>query len=228
MKKLIAYFTLVISGALLCFTSVSLGQSTSFFSNLGQTPVGSLPIGNNAWCATDFITSLNSSGYLLNSVQLRLDTPTGTPSGLTVAIYDRSSINGIQIGGLLETLSGAAPSGSGVFTFQSAGLALGPSRLYYLVATAATPVASGSYRWDITPWLQPPPDSSPELFGARPSIYQSADGFSWNITRGNNFMFAINATAVPEPSSLVLLCLGGSFLFTRLARKSRSKTLSQP
>ena len=32
---------------------------------------------------------------------------------------------------------------------------------------------------------------------------------------------------IPEPSSLILLGLGGSFLFSRLARKSRSKALTQ-
>ena len=36
------------------------------------------------------------------------------------------------------------------------------------------------------------------------------------------------ASVIPEPSSLVLLGMGGSFLFTRLARKSRSKALRQP
>lgn len=37
----------------------------------------------------------------------------------------------------------------------------------------------------------------------------------------------ITLQQIPEPSSLALLGLGASFLFTRLARKSRSKALSQ-
>ncbi|KAB2654090.1 MAG: PEP-CTERM sorting domain-containing protein, partial [Verrucomicrobia bacterium] len=41
------------------------------------------------------------------------------------------------------------------------------------------------------------------------------------------FEFAINATPIPAPSSLVLLGVGGSFLFMRLARKPRSRALRQ-
>lgn len=39
--------------------------------------------------------------------------------------------------------------------------------------------------------------------------------------------FAVDATVVPEPSSLVLVGLAGSLLFTRLARKSGPKALSR-
>ena len=227
MKKTTACFALVVAGALLRFTPASLGQSTIVFSNLGQTPTGSLAVGNNAWCAEEFFTGTNSGGYLLDSIQLRLGTPTGTPSGFSLAIYDRNPPGGfVSPGSLLQNLTGPAPSGSGVFTFQSLGLILNPSKLYFVVATAATPISSGSYGWEISPWLQPPPGNLYWFPGS--SLYQSTDGLTWTGTRPNNFMFAINATAVPEPSSLFLLGIGGSFLFTRLARKSRSKALRQP
>jgi hypothetical protein len=214
----------------LLFFPVLLGraQTTTYFSNLGQTPVGSLSIGSNAWCAQEIITGTNSGGYLLNSIQLQLGTPTATPSGFSLAIYERNLPGGfIAPGSLLESLTGTVPSGSGVFTFQSSGLVLNPKQFYFIVATATTPVTSAAYRWEITPWTQPAADSF-ALFGTRSILYQSTDGLTWKGTRPNNFMFAINATAVPEPSSLVLLGLGGSFLFTSLARKSRSRALSQP
>ena len=227
MKKFTIYFALASVFSMFRFASVTFAQSTTYFSNLSQTPVGSLAIGINSWCAQEIITGTNSGGYLLNSIQLQLGTPTGTPSGFSLAIYDRNPLDGTAPGSLLESLTGTVPAGSGVFTFQSSGLTLNPSRFYFVVATAATPVASGSYKWNITSWTQPPADSA-GLFGTRATLYQSSDGLTWTGTRPNNFMFAVNATAVPEPSSFVLLGLGGSFLFTRRARKSRSKALSQP
>ena len=47
---------------------------------------------------------------------------------------------------------------------------------------------------------------------------------------GNNSAYLDNIILqqIPEPSSFVLLGLGGSFLFTRLASKCRSKALRQP
>ena len=141
MKKLTAYFAMVVASALLRFTPTSLGQSTTVFSNLGQTPVGSLAIGNNAWCAEEFFTGTNAGGYLLNSIQLQLGNPTGTPSGFSLAIYDRNPPGGfIAPGNLLQSLSGPVPSGSGVFTFASANLFLNASTFYFIVATASSTI----------------------------------------------------------------------------------------
>ena len=47
-------------------------------------------------------------------------------------------------------------------------------------------------------------------------------------TTYRGYLDNITLQQIPEPASLILLGMGGSFLFTRLARKSRSKALSQP
>ena len=225
MKKTTACFALVVAGALLRFPPASLGQSTIVFSNLGQTPTGSLAVGNNAWCAEEFFTGTNSGGYLLDSIQLQLGTPIGTPSGFSLSIYDGNGVGGFTPGNLLQSLSGAEPSASGVFTFQSSGFLLNPNSSYFIVATAATPLTSGSFQWDTTSWID---QAHVFDFAAGGLLFQSSDGHAWTYSRPNNFVFAVYATTIPEPSSLVLFGLAGSFLFTRLARKSWSKALSQP
>ena len=227
MKKVYRWSVSFLAVAMINVTTGSFAQETTVFSNIGQSPIGSLAIGNNAWCAVEFLTSTNSGGYLLDSIQLRLDTPTGTPSGLNVAVY-YSGLNGtfIQPVSFVQSLTGPAPSGSGVFTFQSSGLTLDPNRGYFVVATALTPAATGAYRWDITPWVQPPADVP--YWGPRPIIYQSSDGLNWTGTRPNIFEFAINVTTIPEPSNFALLGLGGSLLFMRRVCRSRARALSQP
>lgn len=184
--------------------------AATMFSNLGQTSAGSLAVARDSWRAEIFYTGANADGYLLNSIQLQLGTPIGAPSGLILAIYDRNEF--FKPGASLELLTGTEPSGSGVFTFQSSGLLLHPYTGYFIVATAITPLTSGSFRWDITSWV----DQTPFFdFGAGGLLFDSPDGQTWTFSRPNNFMFAIEATAIPEPTALALLGLGGMLLLTR-------------
>lgn len=130
----------------------------------------------------------------------------GVPSGFRLGIYDR---NGATPGDLLQSLTGTESSGSGVSTFQSSGLALQPNSEYFIVATATTPLASGAFQWDITSWVD-----QAQIFEFRAGgiLYSSPDGQAWDYSRPNNFMFAVNATVVPEPSASAML-LGGSLVF---------------
>jgi len=186
------------------------------FSNLGQTLVGNMAIASDSWRANRFYTGTNTDGYLLNSIQLQLGTPTGTPSGFSLGIYD---FNGVIPGISLELLTGNEPSGSGVFTFQSSGLVLHPNSAYFIVATATTPLASGSFQWDITSWVDQTNFFEHVFdFGAGGFLYHSSDGHTWTYSRPNNFMFAVHATAVPEPSSL-LLFFGGLVFGAHLLRR---------
>ena len=75
-------------------------------------------------------------------------------------------------------------------------------------------------------------DGTERLTGLTATIGGGPQNFSWGGGQNPYGTLAANwseasFTIVPEPSSLVLLGLGGSFLFTRLARKSRSRALSQ-
>jgi PEP-CTERM motif len=187
-----------------CCILIQMDQAgaATMFSNLGQTAIGSMAIASDSWRAEEFYTGANPDGYLLNSIQIQLDTPIGVPSGFSLGIYDR---NGVTPGNSLELLARTEPSGTGIFTFQSSGLVLHPNSGYFVVATATTPLSSGSFQWDITSWV----DQTPVFdFGAGGLLYHSSDGNTWTYSRPNNFMFAVNATVIPEPSTLVLAVLG--------------------
>ncbi len=190
--------------------------AATMFSNLGQTSVGSLAIASDSWRAEAFATGTNPGGYLLNSIQLQLGASIGTPSGFSLSIYN---FNEVIPGNSLELLTGVEPSGSGVFTFESSGLVLQPNSAYFIVATATTPLISGSFKWDTTSWID---QSHVFDFSAGGLLYHSSDGQTWTYTRPNNFMFAINATIVPEPSSMAL-CLTGGILAASRYRRRRTR-----
>jgi hypothetical protein len=198
-------YIFTIAGCCIVVQMKNAGAATTF-SNLGQAPLGSLAIASDSWRAEGFFTGANTDGYLLNSIQLQLETPMGAPSGFSLSIYDR---NGSTPGSLLQSLTGPEPSGSGVFTFQSSGLVLHPISAYFIVATATTPLTSGSFQWEITSWVD---QTHAFDFGAGGLLFQSPDGHTWTYSRPNNFMFAVNATVIPEPSIHALLGLGGLFL----------------
>jgi hypothetical protein len=66
--------------------------STAFLSNLAQPSSGSVAVGSNSWIAATFFTGGNSGGYLLNSVQLAMNDPSGGPGAFTVMIYDEGPL----------------------------------------------------------------------------------------------------------------------------------------
>src|SRR6516162_4317431 len=75
------------SSIALLLTQVAATQAAVYVSNLGQTPTGSGTIASDSWLAQTFVTGPNSSGYLLNSVQLLMDAPSGTPGGFSLSVY---------------------------------------------------------------------------------------------------------------------------------------------
>lgn len=199
--------------AILCLTagllSIQSGQAqgTLFVSNLGQTPTGSATIGSDSWIAQDFGTTVNApSTYTLNSIQLLMNPALGNPSGFSVSIY--SSLNPVDN---LGSLSGSNPSAGGIYTYTSSGIILSAGVDYFVVVTAATPIALGSYDWSASSGLT----ENGALY-IDDLYFSSSDGSSWTgHGRQNVFQMAINATAAPEPGTLGLLALGGMLIGLR-------------
>jgi hypothetical protein len=196
-------------------------QGTLYVSNLGQPSTGNAAVASDAWLAALFQTGTNSAGYVLNSIQLLMTAASGSPNGFSVSLYSFNVNSGPE--NRLGSLSGAAnPSAGGLFTYTTSSLTLSPSSNYWVVLTAATPVANGSYYWS----------------GANSGVYSSSGGWflsggsffstdglsshwSGSRTGPGPFQLAINATAIPEPSSLVLFGLGGMYLALVAKRRTR-------
>ena len=211
MKKIIIMFAVAFFA-----TQIIQGQGTTYISNLGYISTGSSSVGSDAWFAADFFTGTNAGGYALNSVQLATTDASGNPSGFTVMLY--SSISGFATfpGSNLGTLNGSLnPVSSGTYTYTPASsLALSPSTVYFIVLTAGTAIANGAYGWSVT--STPSPGFNSYHWGGEVHFADSSNGSSWNYVSGTYGQFALNATAVPEPSPSWLILLGsGVFIYAR-------------
>lgn len=187
--------------------------STTYLSNLGQPSVGSLAVGSNSWLAATILTGGNRAGYSIDSIQLAMTDASGNPSGFTVMLCSNASMS-LGPGPVLGTLNGSlSPASSGIYNYTPASnLTLKRLGQYFIVITAGTAVADGAYGWSLAG--KPPYDPVSgwvEVGG----FFTSSNGSSWQLTTVGYLQFAINATAVPEPSMLGLLALGGFFLVWR-------------
>jgi hypothetical protein len=216
-NKYIISGIVILAFALLAPQIAEAQGTITYLSNLGQTASGSSSVGSDSWFAADFITGTNAGGYTLNSVQLAMTDASGNPSGFTVMLFGKGSQLGTVLpGSSLGSMSGSAsPTSAGTYTYTApANLELSPDTHYFVVLTAGTTVANDAFAWSDTSIASPGYNSY--HWGGEVSFAQSSDGLNWNFTSGTYGQFALNATAVPEPSSFFLISLGsGMFLLVR-------------
>lgn len=191
---------------------IAQAQGTVYISSLGLPSAGSGSAASDSWLAEPFETGTNAGGYLLNAVQLALTSASGNPSGFTAMIYAGTNIIiAVVPGSSLGTLNGSLdPVTAGTYTYSpGSSLTLAPTTEYFIVLTAGTPVAAGTYGWSFTRTLAPIVSGG---WHGGYSILSSSDGLRWGPGPGGSGLFAISATDVPEPSTLGLFVLGGFFL----------------
>lgn len=177
-------------------------QGAIFVSNLAQPSAGSRSVARNAWWAQGFQTGNNLNGYLLNSVQLRMNAPFGSASGFDVSLF---SWAGGYPSAELAVLNGPDPLIADTYSYATTGVPLQPDSFYFVVVSAETPAASGSFSWSYAG-----NSLADSIDGWRygPYTSYSNDGLNWTRTTWD-FQFSINATVVPEPSSLAVFLTAG-------------------
>jgi len=190
-------------------------QGTIYLSNLSLSSVGSLAIGSDSWYASLFETGSNSSGYLLNSIQLAMMDASGNPNDFDVMVYTVVGFSGAEPGSSLGALDGSAnPSTTGIYTYtDDSSIALSPNTQYFIVVTAGTSTATGAYEWSHAGTYSYNPVGGWVTFA---NAFYSNNGSSWSSGSSGDLQFTINASAIPEPSAWTLLLLGGGvFLYIR-------------
>jgi PEP-CTERM motif len=217
------YMRKIINGAIVLIVTLFAQQNVkaqgtiTYLSNLGQPSSGSDTIGSDSWVAARFFTGNNGSGYILNSVQLAMADASGSPSGFTVMLYTMSLIK-IAPQNSIGTLTGSDnPSTAGIYTYtDDSNIILSPGTTYFIVLTAGTTIANGAYEWSLAGANSYNPSGG--WAGDGGFVDTSSNGSSWNESTVAFPQFAINATAIPEPSSSFLLLFGsGVFIYVRRA-----------
>jgi hypothetical protein len=197
-------------------------QGMVYFSNLSQPSGDSAAIGADSWFAQAF--NPHASGYAgaftLDSIQLLMTSPTGNPSGFAVSIYSDSSSQPRLPAVFLGDLNGEYPASPGIYTYTADDITLLTGHNYFIVVTAATPLADGAYNWSLADTASS--EGEWPLFNY---FFTSTDGSTWSGPHSFQypFQFAINATPVPEPGVLGLFILCGLGLLWH-RRKQRHAT----
>ena len=177
-----------------------MAQGTMYVSLLSNLPQAASQVGSDSWNAVDFRTGTNSSGYSLNSIQVLMGNSSGNPSGIIVSLYN---LTGNVPGTPISILTGSEPTAAGNYSYTASSISLQPVTRYFVVMTSVTPVSTGAYNWIAGDGG----GSATEGWIAGISFRSSSDGINWNATR-HPFLFAVNATAIPEPATTSLIIIG--------------------
>jgi len=186
--------------------------------NLGGSTVSSerVGVGSGTWCAIPFTTGPGL--WSLNSITVRL-TEISDHIGTTIAFQIRNNDGGhpsATVVGAFD-MTGTDVGSINNYTFPpTAPLQLAGGNTYWLTAL---PTASDSYFWHLTQ------SADNGVLGwsiGNVNLYSADMGSSWNSNGTLPPKLSIDATAAPEPTTLVLVGLASAALPTR-RRKSTSQ-----
>ena len=191
-------------------------QSTLYLSTLGQASGVNTVVGSDSWRAVGFVSGTNQAGYQLDSVQLLMGPATAGASGFRAMLY---TATGVMPGNNLGSLIGSDPFSTGLYGFAASNIALTPSTQYFVVLTAETSLADGTYAWSIQSGFHNNASDGWRLSG---DYLASTGGSDWAGYRPNPFQFAISASPIPEPAAAAVIGSGLACLLLR-GRKPRQQ-----
>ena len=106
------------------------------------------------------------------------------------------------------------PLSAGLYSFSTERITLAPSTRYAVVLTATTASEMGGYQWNSTT-----ANYSGDAEWTIDSVHrESLNGIDWVTDERTRMQFAVSATAIPEPSTILLLGLGGLLAASRFRR----------
>lgn len=204
--------------ALVGLVFVGAGRADSLFNNLGAAPSGADPTGDD-WGPLADSFSTGSSAFDLTSLTVALS---GTPSAGTITAFllsDSSTTPGSvleEIGSISEGGVTAVPG----FYALSTSYVLSPDTRYWIELTSA----DNSVNWD---WSFD--NSGTGVAGEFLANFQG--GSEWIVFPNDNGPYQMNVSgtsAVPEPSSIVLLFAGLTAILCLAFRRRSAVPQSVP
>ena len=145
-----------------------------------------------------FVTGGADGGYRLTAVTISASTPTGSPGGLTVAIYGDS--NG-RPGASITTLIGPNSPGPGDHEFAcTSGCALSRNETYYVVLTAPGAPSSTAHMWNYTNSLSEDRTPAGNGWSIGDKAYRGASGAWYEVS--NPAKFKVTAETQSSPATL--------------------------
>ncbi len=200
----------------------NMGQLSSGFGfGVGTNNPTSLP---NLMRAVTFRTGLNPNGYWLNSVDLGMGGSTGSGLGsfqlqlfATAPFLPTTSVGDFS---LIAATSDPIDDHPYTFAFTNQSLILTPQTYYAIVARSpsSTGPSVSQYGWRNTSGIDATSDPNWLIFD---QLVNTEGSSAWSSIRSGPYQFAIDATAVPEPTQLCLFgcAMAAAVLFSR--RRSR-------
>lgn len=177
-------------------------RAATIFSQTG-TPEGAYTETSLEYWAQGF--TISGTSMTLTSVDVLLQAA-GPLSQYFVALY---SNNSGSPGSLLETLSGTNnPQTSGTYTYTSTGSLLSANTSYWILQGITS---GGGFQY----WNEEN-NTSPEVGSSIGAEFSQNSGTTWSLQASHSMQMVVNGTPVPEPSTALLLIMGGVAMFVRL------------
>lgn len=161
---------------------------------------------------------------VLESIELRLGSSSGSQTATISLWTDSAGSPGTPLGGPgFNSQSVSGPEATYSFT-PTATFLFDPSTTYWVVLQIDS-VEEGEIDWGYTfPGQDPGSVAGASING---DAYSSNSGASWSPASGP-YLFAVNGTAIPEPSSVTLTLTGMVLAVVNLYRRpARSRSVAE-
>lgn len=192
---------------------LSLSAQTEYASNMENPKDNGLYLSENRWLARSFTTGDNAEGYELDHLSVHADNP-ATPDA-NFSLFLASDTAGTP-GSSLKTFS----PGPGYQWVPDSNLSLAASTTYWITLSSTSaflgPGTNYSWRFSSLSTLETLVDG----WTIGTSVESENLGATW-IDDTNNYLFAVTATPIPEPSTYAAIFGALALLGTICLRRRR-------